>query len=442
MGLNLWVIPMDGDGTLDRADKPYLIKDARLEPKFKKHVQLQVVSTALAAAAGTGNEEARHSLLDPTLQSVTAKLRSLLDEGEVEDPKLLADLRSALGVNLIVLGERDLASDMLEEARELFKKVIDTYRDLDLKYDWAGAQINHGCALWERSRQEDDLDLVEKASKAFRRALSVFDRKKNPDEWGLAQNNLGLTLAELGKTRQDSGLVQEAIEAYQSALSARTRKKNALGWASTQNNLANALRPHGDVGDPKALDEAVRRYMAALEVFDRERLPLAWVRTTYNLGVSLGQLGSTEPSEDRLVDASKCLSAALEIYTREEYPSEWAETKLGLGLCFRSLGDVCEPEERKVEYLQKAISSCEEALTVYTREDALGNYGRLQEALGISLTKLGWIERNIEWLGKAMEAFDLALEAFGSDAARAEKLQEYQTNAGMFREMCIMMPGR
>ena len=47
--LNLWFIPREGGGTLDRADQPYKLKNVTLREKFHKDLQVQLAAMALGA---------------------------------------------------------------------------------------------------------------------------------------------------------------------------------------------------------------------------------------------------------------------------------------------------------------------------------------------------------------------------------------------------------
>ena len=58
--LSLWLIPSDGDGTLDRGDRqPYQLDKVTLGDSFHEDLQVELVTLALAAVAPLANSEAR-----------------------------------------------------------------------------------------------------------------------------------------------------------------------------------------------------------------------------------------------------------------------------------------------------------------------------------------------------------------------------------------------
>ena len=438
LALDLWIVRTDGDGTLDRVEKPYRIKNATLESKFRDHLYGELVSTAISAAAQIGNDETRYSLLEPDLRTTMTKLRRLIDDAELQEPRLLADLKCAYGAALVVLGDRDSSSQMLNEAVDAYEQALAAYGMLDSSaIDLPGTQINYGCALWVLSQRNDDLDLVEKAGKAFRSALGTLDAERSPLEWSLVQNNLGLTLKELGSARKDMGLVEEAVQMYESALSVLTRKENPFDWARTEHNLAAALSVRYGEGVADGLEQAIVKYRRVLDVFSFEKFPRAWAGTRHNLGLALGELGTLQESRDQLLEARDCFASIIDV-KRDGDPLEWAETQFGLATSFMSLAGVDGDGEAQVGYFEGAIGAYNAALTVFTREDHPDRHARMQELLGIVLTRLGWIQKDVERLGRAVEALDLAVEIHGPESEEGKRVAEQRQLADMARQTAII----
>ena len=73
--LNLWFVSREGDGTLPRGDKPYVLKDVSLQEDFHEDLCAQITVEALRAVAPLADTEVRGQVLDKELIIATEKPR-------------------------------------------------------------------------------------------------------------------------------------------------------------------------------------------------------------------------------------------------------------------------------------------------------------------------------------------------------------------------------
>ena len=111
--LSLWLVPHEGDGTLNRGERwPYALeKTVILGQDFHDDLQAQLTAVALAAVAPLADNEIRGRVLEQGLSDATGKLRTLLEASTIEQPEHRAALQTALGSALDCLGDREIGPD-------------------------------------------------------------------------------------------------------------------------------------------------------------------------------------------------------------------------------------------------------------------------------------------------------------------------------------------
>ena len=221
----------------------------------------------------------------------------------------------------------------------------------------------------------------------------------------------GIALYAWGKHENSTERLEQAVAAYHAALEVYTRERAPDNWAATQNNLGIALRALGEhENGTERLEQAVEAYRAALEIRTHEHAPSDWAATQNNLGNALQTLGERESdTEERLKHLKQAVTAcegALEVWTREDAQFYWAIAQNNLGIALRALGK----HENSTERLEQAVEAYHAALEVYTRERAPDNWAATQNNLGIAFSILGERENDTERLERAVEAYRAALE--------------------------------
>ena len=89
--------------------------------------------------------------------------------------------------------------------------------------------------------REIGTESLTEALQIFRDSLAIFEREKDDLNWAAAQNNIGNVLLALGQRENGSKLLEEAVAAFRAALEKRDRAKVPLDWAASQNNIGIAL---------------------------------------------------------------------------------------------------------------------------------------------------------------------------------------------------------
>ena len=96
-------------------------------------------------------------------------------------------------------------------------------------------------------------------------------------------------------------------------------------------------------------------------------------------------MGAQEEGTERLEAAVTACNAALQVLTREDLPLDWARTQSNLGAALRTVG----AQEEGTERLEAAVTAYNAALQVFTREDLPLDWARIQ-------IRLMFLEKEIE----------------------------------------------
>ena len=122
--VSLWLVPRQGEGTLDRGDQPYKLEDVTLGEDFHDDIRAQLTAVALAAVAPLADNEVLGQVLDTGLLAAANQLSELIHSEAVRKPEHLAALHDAHGTALVALGQRESGPDRLEQAVEAHRAAL------------------------------------------------------------------------------------------------------------------------------------------------------------------------------------------------------------------------------------------------------------------------------------------------------------------------------
>ena len=294
-----------------------------------------------------------------------------------------------------------------------------------------------GTALWTLGDRVDSVQHLEEALCAFQRVLDVEPEKNDPvGNRATAQGNIGVTFSSLGRIQKDPSLVEKAIEAYEGALRARPRNSSPLEWASTQLNIGNAMvtlmKLSGNSDGNEPLEQAISKFNEALSVFTPEKVPLAWAMAKNGLGSTLLGLHLRTGRPNQLSRAIHCLESALTVRTFELDQRGFASTQHCLALAFKRAWSTASEKQKVREYADRALKASESALRVYTPQSDPEPYAGLQEDRANLLMYLGREERNLRRWDAAVEAYDAAMDVYGSENERGRKIGKKRNELYVF----------
>ena len=390
--LNLWFVPREGDGTLPRGDKPYVLKDVSLQEDFREHLYAQLVAEALRAVEPLVDTEVRGRILVKELYDAVKKLEALLIKSDaIIGSERRAALSLAYGNALAILGERESGTERLEQAVDAYNEALKVYTRERPPLQWAMTQNNLGNTLQTLGERESGTERLDRAVCAYTKALEEYTRERVPLDWAMTQNNLGNALQTLGGRESGTGRLEQAVRClHAAALDEFTRESGPLNWA--RNAEQSRQRPCGLGRSGRAgwrrlkyLKQAVHAYTEALKERTRERVPLDWAATQNNLGNALEVLGERESGTGRLERAVEAYNEALKEHTRERAPLQWTMMQNNLGNVLAVLGG----RESGTGRLEQAVCAYTKALEEYTRERVPLQWAMTQHNLGNALRTLG-----------------------------------------------------
>ncbi|MCY3859232.1 MAG: tetratricopeptide repeat protein [Gammaproteobacteria bacterium] len=269
----------------------------------------------------------------------------------------------------------------------------------------ASVQYAIANALLRMSKSEPEVSRLQQAVDIYRKVLSVYTRERNPYQWSSIQNNLGIALTELGTRIGDREMVQEAVLAHGLALKERHREFDPLYWAQSQSNLGNALFRLGRLSpNLQVLERAGDAYLSALKEYSRKKTPRDWGATQSNLGDAFLLRGIQNKDRHLLVQAVSSYREALTVFTREKAPIDWADIQGNLGIALFTLGQ----QEQNARSMEQAIEAYRSALEVISHSDNPDDWSRIQKNLGLALLILGMSaegQESTELLEQAGDAF-------------------------------------
>ncbi len=215
----------------------------------------------------------------------------------------------------------------------------------------------------------------ERAETCYRSALEYLTRATAEQDWATAQFGLGDVLSrrvEMSDALQRRKFLEQAEDAFNGALQVVSRESDPTFWAEIQGRLSGVIRHEATttVGRRKRvdmLDSAEKKGRDALRILRRDTAPEDWATTQQNLGLVLlthAQFAQDADTRRRMLDGSRdALTASLEVFTREDYVYQWIRLQHALGEVCRLRADASN-RPRKDEILKRAIEAYANSLDV------------------------------------------------------------------------------
>lgn len=379
-------------------NKAVMLPLARSRLDLAQCIALSIDLVDLDIAAGAGrferllivqtqwSDDGRNKGLAFDLEVAIALAREAVERAR--DTLQRATAMNALGVALLILGEREAGTARLQEALDVLYEAVQLQAREGDPRAWAMTQTNLGNAFSALGARETGKVRLQSAVDAYQKALEVQTRVGDPQGWLMTQNNLGNALRALGEREitlgeADAGTarLQKAVEAYHRVLELRTPEGDLSDWAMVQNNLGHTLMVLGELESSTVrLEQALEAFYNALEGRPRRQVPFYWATTQHNLACVLGALGQKEPGTERLQKAIVASRSALEVRTQKDQPFEWAMTQTNIAVVELVSAHRLKVSDRR-PCLDSAEIACRAALEVFTPQHAAPYHSRVVDLL-------------------------------------------------------------
>lgn len=243
-----------------------------------------------------------------------------------------------LGSALHTIGARDVGTESLIEARDVYKIALNERMRERTPLVWATIQNNLGNAFRSLGERESGTDNLWNAVIAYDLALEEQSRLWTPLEWARTQSNRGATLANLAEKLKNIDILDSASASLCLALKEQNAINAPLEWAGTLGNLGAVFTQAGDwLADTRFLRKAVSAFRLSLKRRTREIVPFYWATTQTNLANALTYLGVREENVAFLLEAVAAYDLALEERTPIRNQINWAKSSGNQGIAFRYL---------------------------------------------------------------------------------------------------------
>ncbi len=130
-------------------------------------------------------------------------------------------------------------------------------------------------------------------------------------------------------------------------------------------------------------EEAARVLLGAANRVSRERYALWWAEMQVRWGLALLDMGASGEATQSIASLRAAVTAcenALQVYTRESDPQAWAATQNALGLAHQSLGERLSGTEG-LESMHASVTAYQNALQVYTKGSLPQDWAMTQDNL-------------------------------------------------------------
>lgn len=313
----------------------------------------------------------------------------------------------------------------LEEAVEIYGRVLGTVSPQEAPRQWASARINQAYVFFELFELTGDRQPLHRAVVAFEEGLKHLCRDQMPLDWAAAAMNYGSALL---MESHRSEVVEKAMQAFQLADEGFSEAgsdgdrslvlgKLAGAWVLRQEgdraeNLENAISTgqealrlaEADLSVEAALvakvhlghawkarvlgaraenqQKAREMYEQFLSMQNRQMDPVAWARAAVHLGTLLEELESDDKARD-LEEALEILHQASAAIDQEKQGPEWANIQFQLGNL------LVEKAQEEPGIVQRAIKAYEASVECARRSGdsqaaapALNNLANAHRLLG------------------------------------------------------------
>ena len=168
-------------------------------------------------------------------------------------------------------------------------------------------------------------------------------------------------------------------------------------------------------------EEAARVLLGAANRVSRERYALWWAEMQVRWGLALLDMGASGEATQSIASLRAAVTAcenALQVYTRESDPQAWAATQNALGLAHQSLGERLSGTEG-LESMLASVTAYQNALQVYTKESDPQGWAVTQDGLGTTYLSLGERQsgtEGVESMHASVTAYQNALQVFTKES--------------------------
>lgn len=402
--VSLYFVPILGDGTLTRGDKPYTLRGSRKRrSKFRKHfpssLDEQIVITALSATSLGRNFDRRDTIDTPLIQKHANNIRDRILDSQPEHTQQEAQLNASLALAMTALGDRTGELDDFHNAVRAFEVALDLVDEKDKNYPiWYTELANTLLLLADHQTYPDRRTTVRQAIAACQRAIKVASRENDSWIWANAQHTLGVALASLQLSYTHVDDEKQALQHFDLALEVFSKVEYPFSWAATNLWRGKVALAHvlyvARRTDPDQLPsfdtDTLRTWVElfqkahfslkdALDIFSPSNAPVFWAEA------SMLSLDYQFRSVDVLKRIVAALTQSLDLHIRKRSPLKWAEIQSDLG---HVLVDLYE-RELDLDLLNRAVDACQSALSEQTVERVPWSWWRTQMTLGRALLALG-----------------------------------------------------
>lgn len=276
-------------------------------------------------------------------------------------PVAWAAVKRRLGIAISALGDREIGTEKLVRAAEVFREALGKPAFARERELCADTQSRLAQVLSTLGFRDGNAEALEQAVGAFNRALEVQTPDEQPRTWAATQVMLWDTRFNLALLEAGTEQIEQAVTAYREALAIFKKEEVPRDWGWTKRSLGAALALLGGRGkQPDRLREAIGEYEEGLEAL--EPFPLEWACTQEKRGEAFLQLAALEEGTPQLEYVVNAFNLAIPELTGRD-PDGWATTEYNLGAAHLRLGEQRLPQVLDFKYAETALR---QALSVWT----------------------------------------------------------------------------
>lgn len=232
-------------------------------------------------------------------------------------------------------------------------------------------------------QQKNDRKICEKAIIAYEEALLFYTAERSFASRARVLKGLGYSRAALADFADRSSNLNCAISLWEEALQFYPLPLAPKDHAWLQNELGCTYRKLAELECRKENGKkAIEACEAALSVYNPKDCPVHYASAMANMASAqliLAQAASTPAGEaEGIKKAISSYQEAISVFSEARHPLQYAAMKNNLAIAYLTLSEV----ENRAENCRKALAACEEALVYRRHEDQPLAYAALQNNLG------------------------------------------------------------
>ena len=344
----------------------------------------------------------------------------------------VAPMLISLGIARAKLGENTTDQikglDYLNKALDAFDKASELIRRDDDRHNWTSLKSSLGHALSALAAKTIDSakrgDYLKKAVAAYEEAYESDDQHSCLPCAGSILVKLGVARTQLGEQAVDAAQslahLNKALDAFDKAEKLIKRDDDQLNRAALKTNLGRALSSLAERASDAQREEFLNRAVTALEealtIGELNACAPCDASTLLSLAIVRAQLGERESvlarSLEHLGKALKAFDKADKLIKREDDRYAWANLKSNLARALTELATRTSDPVTGEEYLNKAVSSYEDAFAIENQGPCTPCATSTLIGLGIARARLGEKAsdpaKSFEHLNNALDTFNKA----------------------------------